>query len=184
MQGNPLIYRWLPPSDHSGSFVILDRDGTLVRDPGYVHLLVDFEWMPGALRTLKYFCEKDFQIFVASNQSGIGRGYFTSRQMEIFNQELVSRAAHEAGAQISAIAICPHSPIDVPDCGCRKPAPGMLEDIMMEYGLDASRGIMIGDSESDSLAASAVNLKAIWLGETHAALDDPTILKEIDDHFK
>lgn len=175
----PLIYEFVDRNTYVGPFVIFDRDGTLTRDSGYTHRVSDFEWMPGAVETLASLQDAGFGIFIATNQSGIGRGYYSLQQMENFHRELVSRAQEEAGATLWAIAVCPHAPSETEPCGCRKPQPGLIRELIRYFRLDSARGWMVGDSSVDLQAGASAGMRSVWLGRTHPGLDSPGFLEAL-----
>jgi D-glycero-D-manno-heptose 1,7-bisphosphate phosphatase len=127
-------------------FVFVDRDGTLVVDHGYTFRISDYEPLPGAIEGVRLLCEAGFGVVVVTNQSGIGRGRYTERDFQRFQAHLVRDfAAH--GAHIEASYFCPHVPWE--GCGCRKPAPGMLEQATSELDVDLARSWVVGDQPGD-----------------------------------
>lgn len=129
-----------------GRFVFLDRDGTLIRDPGYGPEIADYELLPGVAEGLKRFVDAGFELAIVTNQSGIGRGYFDESHYETFRDH-VERDLAARGVKIVQSYHCPH----LPDagCGCRKPEPGMLLRARDELGADLGRSWVIGDKDSD-----------------------------------
>ncbi len=166
----PLLYQYFEVDRPIERFVIFDRDGTLTFDDGYIHRVSDFRWMPGAVELLSYLNRQDVSVFIASNQSGVGRGYFTIEQMEAFNRELVSRALSDSGLRITAIAVCPHSPIPHESCVCRKPKIGLLLALHERFNFSKARGCLIGNSKSDLQAAMRFGLTGIEIGESGLSL--------------
>src|SRR3989338_7826768 len=96
--------------------VILDRDGVLNKDPGYVHKIEDFGLYPDVMAALKLL--KGFNLFIITNQSGIGRGFYTEEDFHKFNDHLISKLTKE-GIEIKETFYCPHHPDE--ECSCRKP---------------------------------------------------------------
>jgi histidinol-phosphate phosphatase family protein len=127
-------------------FAFLDRDGTLVRDLGYTHRVEDYELLPGVIVGLRRLLDGGYRLAVITNQSGIGRGYYSAEQYEAFQAHLVADLA-ERGVPIEASYCCPHRP-DA-DCDCRKPRTALLERARDELGADLARSWMIGDSACD-----------------------------------
>ncbi|MCP3987035.1 MAG: HAD family hydrolase [bacterium] len=143
-------------------FVFLDRDGTLVRDPGYVHRTQDYELLPGVTPGLRLLRDAGWKLAIVTNQSGIGRGMFTEHEFEAFQKHLTSDLAAQ-GIPIAGSFHCPHAPDE--GCRCRKPAPGLFEQAHDALGADLSESWMIGDSARDAEAASAAGLRgSIWIG--------------------
>jgi D-glycero-D-manno-heptose 1,7-bisphosphate phosphatase len=142
--------------------VFFDRDGVLNRDKGYTYRSEDIEWVDGAAKTIGYFNRKGFVVVVVTNQSGIARGYYTEQDVitlhNWMNVELKKRGAH-----IDSFYYCPHHPSGtVADlsrrCECRKPEPGMIKRAIAEWNIDPSRSFLVGDKESDILAAQAAGI--------------------------
>jgi histidinol-phosphate phosphatase family protein len=144
-------------------FVFLDRDGTLVEDPGYVHRLEDFRLLPGTAKALLRLREAGFRLVIVTNQSGIGRGLFREADFQRFQQRLLDELA-AAGVTIEATYFCPHAP-DA-GCDCRKPAAGLLERARRELGADLAHSWVIGDAARDvEMARRAGCAGAVRLGE-------------------
>jgi len=132
-------------------YVLLDRDGTLVRNVGYPHRLEDYELLAGVGAALGRLAEAGYRFAIVTNQSGIGRGYFPFADYERFHARLLSDLA-AAGIEIDATFVCPHTP-DA-GCECRKPAPGLLWRARDELGADLASSWLVGDAESDIEAAA------------------------------
>jgi D-glycero-D-manno-heptose 1,7-bisphosphate phosphatase len=146
----------------SRRYVFLDRDGTLVHDVGYGHRLEDYALLPGVRDGLRRLADAGFRLSVVTNQSGIGRGFYTEAQFHAFQARLREDLA-EAGVTLDRTYFCPH----LPDagCSCRKPAPGLLERAARELGADLARSWVIGDRESDAeLARRAGCRGAVLVG--------------------
>ncbi|WP_461210765.1 D-glycero-alpha-D-manno-heptose-1,7-bisphosphate 7-phosphatase [Desulfocurvus sp. DL9XJH121] len=126
--------------------VILDRDGTVIRDRHYLSDPDGVELLPGAARGLARLAGAGVRLFLASNQSGIGRGYFGLDEHQAVQARLDEVLAG-AGVRLAGAAFCPHAPED--GCACRKPATGMWEDLAREHGLDAQATAMVGDKPAD-----------------------------------
>jgi D-glycero-D-manno-heptose 1,7-bisphosphate phosphatase len=126
--------------------VFLDRDGVLMRDANYVGHVDQVELIAGAPEALRQLQDAGFRLFVVTNQSGVGRGYFTREAVEEIHA-LLNRQFSAAGAHIERYYVCPHHPEE--SCDCRKPKPKFLLEAAREYGLDLSRCFMVGDRPSD-----------------------------------
>lgn len=143
--------------------VILDRDGVINADgSGYTHTRRAFVFLPGALVALRRLARTPYRIVIASNQSGIGRGYFTARQMEHLHRWMRA-AIVRAGGRIDAVYHCPHHPRD--GCSCRKPEVGLLRRAAKDLGLSLNGSWLVGDSPSDVVAGRMANVKTIKIGE-------------------
>jgi D-glycero-D-manno-heptose 1,7-bisphosphate phosphatase len=124
--------------------VFLDRDGTMIVEKNYLHRPEDVEIFPATPPGLKRFCDAGFKLFMVSNQSGVGRGYFTLAEVAAVNEHLCDELA---GVRFEKIYIAPEAP-DQPSHG-RKPSPQFLFDARDEFGLDLSQSFMIGDKLID-----------------------------------
>lgn len=131
-------------------FVFLDRDGTLVRDGGYVHRIEEYVLLPGVVEGLARLQTAGFALAIVTNQSGIGRGLYTGAQFETFQRHLVADLARH-GIVIERSFHCPHRPDE--GCSCRKPAPGLIWRARDELGAALARSWLVGDAESDVGAA-------------------------------
>jgi len=129
-------------------FIILDRDGTIIKDEGYVHKIEDLEFLSGAISGLKRFRDAGCRFIIITNQAGIARGIFTSGQLDIFQNELLKQLTAE-GISIDKIYYCPHHPDITGPCQCRKPKTKLLEEAAEKYGFSAEECIVIGDKDSD-----------------------------------
>ena len=126
--------------------VFLDRDGTLIVEKNFLSRAEDVEILPATPAGLKRLTEAGFKLFIVSNQSGIGRGYFTFGDVERVNEHLCRELARH-GVCFEKIYIAPEKP-DEPSRG-RKPSPQFLFDARDEFGLDLAQSFLIGDKLSD-----------------------------------
>ena len=126
--------------------VFLDRDGTIIEERNYLSRPEEVVIFPGAAAALKRLRDNGFKLFIVSNQSGVGRGYFTLADVERVNHHLLKQLALE-GVQFEKIYIAPEAP-DTPSRG-RKPSPQFLFDARDEFGLDLAHSYMIGDKLID-----------------------------------
>lgn len=133
--------------------VFLDRDGVVVEEAGYLHRAEDLALIPGAAEFVAEANRRGIPVVVASNQSGIGRGYFGWREFQQVQAEM-NRRLEEAGARVDLTLACPHYP-EHPD---RKPCPGMFRKAAEMAGLDLRRSWVIGDKSSDLEAGRAAGL--------------------------
>src|SRR5262249_46452647 len=123
-----------------------DRDGTIIHEKNYLRLVEDVEIFPGAGPALAQLCRAGFKLFIVSNQSGVGRGYFTLAEVERVNAYLL-RELERDGARFERIYIAPEAPTE-PSRG-RKPSPQFLLDARNESGVDLAQSYMIGDKLID-----------------------------------
>lgn len=146
-------------STTSRSAVFLDRDGVINRNcPDHVKSWAEFEFLPRALEALRELAGLGWPVVVVSNQAAIGRGLVSRQMVEEINARMVA-AVHAAGGRIDGVFYCPHRPED--GCACRKPRPGLLFRAAASLGLDLARSFLVGDAESDILAAQAAGCRPI-----------------------
>jgi D-glycero-D-manno-heptose 1,7-bisphosphate phosphatase len=128
--------------------IFLDRDGTLNVDQGYIYRPEDWEFTDRALEALRDLREAGYSIALVTNQSGIGRGYFTLDDVHVLHQHVQERLG-EQGVRLDAVAVCPHAPGD--GCECRKPRTGMARQIETQLGepIAYNRSWVIGDKLCD-----------------------------------
>jgi D-glycero-D-manno-heptose 1,7-bisphosphate phosphatase len=126
--------------------VFLDRDGTLIEEKHYLHRVEEVVIFPGAAAGLGRLCRAGFKLFIVSNQSGVGRGYFTLAEVEKVNQHILRHFERE-GLRFEQVYIAPEAP-DAPSRG-RKPSPQFLLDARDQFGLDLAQSYMIGDKMID-----------------------------------
>ena len=134
--------------------VILDRDGTINQDSDdYVKSADEWIALPGALEAIARLNHAGWRVVVASNQSGLGRGLFDVAALNAMHSKMHKLLA-SAGGRIDAVFYCPHSPEET--CNCRKPLPGLFEQIGERYGMDLKGVHTVGDSLRDLQAGAAV----------------------------
>jgi D-glycero-D-manno-heptose 1,7-bisphosphate phosphatase len=126
--------------------VFLDRDGTLIAEKNYLHKSEDVEIFPGVAAALKKLADAGFKLIIVTNQSGIGRGYFTMADAERVNEHLCREFARD-GVRFEKIYIAPEAP-DQPSRG-RKPSPQFLFDARDEFNLNLTESFMVGDKLID-----------------------------------
>lgn len=126
--------------------VFLDRDGTIIEEREYLHRVEQVAIFPGAPEALKTLQDAGFKLFIVSNQSGVGRGYFSLADVDAVNQHLARQFAR-AGVRFEKIYVAPEAP-DAPSRG-RKPSPQFLLDARDEFDLDLAQSYMIGDKLID-----------------------------------
>lgn len=139
--------------------VILDRDGVINEDSDeYIKSVDEFRFIPGSLEAIARLNQAGYRVAVATNQSGLARGYFDLDTLNSMHGKL-RRALAAVGGHIEMIAFCPHGPDD--QCACRKPLPGLLREIGERLGQDLAGVPCVGDSLRDIEAARCVGASPI-----------------------
>lgn len=131
--------------------LFIDKDGTLIENVPYNVDPAQVRFMPGVGAALARLQAAGLALVIATNQSGIARGYFSRAQFAQLQEALLQRLRDEAGVAIDDLMLCPHEPdaLGRPACLCRKPAPGMLVGAARRLHLDLSRSWMVGDTLDD-----------------------------------
>lgn len=160
--------------------VFFDRDGTLIKEAHYLSSLDQIELLPGAVECLQQLKQAGYFTAMVTNQSGVARGYFP--EAFVFEAyEYIQRLLEPEGAQLDALAYCPHHPKGTVEpfnvaCSCRKPEPGMIERLAEENDLDPNGSWVFGDKLCDvELAVNAglipgLVLTGYGMGEQEAVL--------------
>lgn len=143
--------------------VIFDRDGVLNEDYGYAYEPEKLVWIPGAQAAIRRVNAAGGLVLIATNQSGIGRGYYSEAQMHAFHAEMRRQLA-ETGGRIDRIYFCPFHEDAAedryrhPDHPDRKPNPGMVLRALADFGVSPASALMIGDKQADVQAANAAGV--------------------------
>jgi D-glycero-D-manno-heptose 1,7-bisphosphate phosphatase len=149
--------------------LFLDRDGVLNEDQGYVHRWEDFRWISGAREAIAAFNRAGWLVIVVTNQSGVGRGFYTEDEMHALHERMNAELA-AAGARVDAIYFCADHPEAAleryrhPDPPGRKPNPGMILQALRDWPIDAARSILVGDKPSDLEAALRAGIRGVLFG--------------------
>jgi len=143
--------------------IILDRDGTLIDDPGYVHKIEDFKLIDGVIEGLGLL-KNDFKFFVITNQSGIGRRFFTLKDFEKFNNHLMG-VLKKNNITIQKTYICHHHPDD--KCDCRKPSTKFIKQAAKEFDIDLENSWVIGNHPHDIEMGKNAGCKTIYVLTGH-----------------
>lgn len=147
--------------------VFLDRDGTINEEVGYIRDLEKLNLIPGAAEAIRGLNALGVPVFLATNQSGVARGYYPESWLGELHGRLTSLLEAE-GAHLDALYYCPHlAEGSVPefsiDCDCRKPMPGMLQQAAREHDIDLARSFMVGDKATDVEVGQQAGSKTILL---------------------
>lgn len=150
----------------------LDRDGTLIADPGYLHRPEEVRLLPGAAGAVSRLNAAGYAVVVVTNQSGIARGLYDVAAYEAVQRRLAD-LLQAAGARLDGAYYCPHHPDQSGPCACRKPGVGLFEEAARALGLDLRRSWFVGDKASDVVPARALGGRGVLVstgdGPAHAA---------------
>lgn len=139
--------------------IILDRDGVINEDSdAYIKSVEEWVPLPGSIQAIARLSKAGWTVAIATNQSGLARGYYTPATLQAMHARLRELVA-EQGGQVGLIVHCPHGPNDA--CACRKPKPGLLHEIGNHYGVALDNTWFVGDSASDLAAAVAVGAQPV-----------------------
>jgi D-glycero-D-manno-heptose 1,7-bisphosphate phosphatase len=147
--------------------VFVDRDGTLIRDVGYLWREEQLEILPRVPEGLRLLRDKGYKVVVVTNQSVVARGRLTEVLLADIHRELLRRLAR-AGAMLDGVYYCPHHPTEgfAPykiQCDCRKPGTALIRRAELELEVAASRSFVVGDQSSDMELAARSGAKGIWI---------------------
>ena len=137
--------------------IILDRDGVINEDSdNYIRSTEEWIPLPGSIEAIAKLSQAGFKIAIATNQSGIARHYFSEATLESMHVKMQTLVTQKGG-KIDCIKYCPHGPDDL--CSCRKPKPGLIEEIEIELGIPAKEAWIVGDSLRDLQAGQFAKCK-------------------------
>ena len=158
--------------------VILDRDGVINLDSDqYIKSPEEWKPIPGSLEAIALLNQSGFRVVVCTNQSGIGRGLFEMDTLNAIHDKMI-RALAQLGGHVDAIFFCPHTTTD--ECDCRKPKPGMLQQIEDRFNVSLQGVPAVGDSLRDLQAAVAIGAKPILVltGKGKKTATDPELPRQ------
>ncbi len=147
--------------------VLLDRDGTLIRNVGHLSRLEQVELLPRVAEAIRLLCERGLKVAVITNQSAVGRGLLTEEELRCVHRELAGRLA-AAGARLDGFFYCPHHPTAALGsyrlaCDCRKPNVGLARRAAAELKLDLGRSYVVGDQATDMELAERIGARGILI---------------------
>lgn len=143
--------------------IFLDRDGVINRDPGfgdYVKSWEEFQFLPGAVEAIRLLTENGYEIFVFSNQAGVGKGLYSEKALDDITRNML-KEIEKGGGRIRAVLYCTHIPEG--DCDCRKPKIGLIRKATKGLDIDFKNTYFIGDSRRDIEAGDTMGCKTILL---------------------
>lgn len=149
--------------------IFLDRDGVINVEKNYVYKSEEFEFIEGLFDSLKQFQKLGYLLFIITNQSGIGRGYYTIEDFDILTSWMLKEFRKE-GIVISQVEFCPHSPETA--CECRKPKTGMIDSILKNFSVDLENSWLIGDKDADIQCAKNAKIKNTIQVKTGHSFDE------------
>lgn len=147
-------------SEQRTGIAFLDRDGVINIDHGYVGSPAKLDLIAGVPEALKLLRDRGYKLAVVTNQSGIGRGYYTETDFQLVTAHLDELLGAQ-GVRLDLVLHCPHGPDD--DCSCRKPKPGMVLEGAQRLCGDLARSVLFGDKASDVMAGRAAGVARCFL---------------------
>jgi len=165
---------------YKSGYILLDRDGTVIEEKNYLRDPAGVALLPGAVEGMRLLRDAGFGLVLITNQSGIGRGYFTLEDLDRVHERL-RELLIEVGISLDGIYICPHAPEQ--ECECRKPKPKLALDAARDLGFDLTRSWMIGDKAADvglarNCGAGAVLVRTGYGAEAEAEGVKPEIFAD------
>ena len=158
------------PTNANKKLVVLDRDGVInVDSDAFIKSPEEWVAIPGSLEAIARLNQAGYRVAIASNQSGIGRGLFDMAALNAMHVKM-NRAVAAVGGRIDAAFFCPHTQED--ECDCRKPKPGMLQQIVERFEIDPEDTPVVGDSLRDLQAGASLGFKShlVLTGKGHKTL--------------
>ena len=149
--------------------IFLDRDGVINKEVGYLFKIDDFEFIEGVFDACLYFLHLGYKIIIISNQSGVGRGYYSNNDFNKLTKWMLNQF-NKNNIKILDIFYCPHSPELL--CDCRKPKPGMFLEAQNKYNINMENSWMIGDKVSDITAANLAGITNTILVRSGHLIDE------------
>lgn len=151
--------------------IILDRDGVINEDSdAYIKSPDEWQPIPGSLEAIAQLCHADYHVIIATNQSGIGRHFFNTDTLNCIHNKMIEEIQHRGG-DVDAIFFCPHAP--EAGCKCRKPQPGLFEEIASRLKTNLNGTFAVGDSLRDIEAAQRAHALPVLVrtGKGHTTVE-------------
>jgi D-glycero-D-manno-heptose 1,7-bisphosphate phosphatase len=153
------------------SYIILDRDGVInYESMEYIKSPEEWHPIPGSLEAIAQLNRHGYRVIVATNQSGVARGFYDIETLDLIHEKLMRELA-AVGGYIEEIFFCPHHPEE--GCHCRKPQPGLIEQIKQKYNIELEKTYFIGDSVVDMQVAQLTGCRPLLVltGNGHTVLN-------------
>lgn len=161
--------------------IILDRDGTINVEKNYVFKISDFEFIKNTFEAIKIFNDLGYKVIIITNQSGIGRGYFTKHDLCKLN-EYILKIAKSNECKIDEFYYCPHYNIE---CNCRKPKLGLYEKAIEDFNIDVKNSWAVGDKTTDLIGPNKLNMKTVLVltgyGKSEKPLSNTKVFENLYD---
>jgi D-glycero-D-manno-heptose 1,7-bisphosphate phosphatase len=148
----------------SRRYVLLDRDGTINEEIGYVLSPAELRLIPGAAEAIRDLRALGLGVVVVTNQSPVGRGWITEADLAAIHDHLRG-LLRDSGTDVDAIEHCPHRPEE--DCSCRKPQTGMVDRAVADLGFDPAEAFVVGDHAGDMALGRAIGARTILVRTGH-----------------
>ena len=150
--------------------VFLDRDGTINVEKNYLYKIEDFEFLPGVVDALKQLQGAGFLLIIITNQSGIGRGYYTEADFQKLNRWMIDTLKTQ-GVYITDVYFCPHlSDAKIgkyrKECNCRKPKLGMYEQAVIDHDISLSKSYAVGHKLRDCAICESTSCKGFLIADS------------------
>jgi len=159
--------------------IFFDRDGVINEEIGYLHKSEDFIFIDKNFISFHYLKNLGYSFIIVSNQSGIGRGKYSINDYFSLNSWML-KEFQKNNIDILDTFFCPHAPEN--NCSCRKPKTGMFDEAMKKYPIDKENSWMVGDKETDIIAAQKFGIKnTILVRSGHAIKEESSSAKHIMD---
>ena len=162
--------------------IYLDRDGVINEDFGYVYKSDEFKFIDGVFEACKEFLTLGYKIVVVTNQSGIGRGYYTIDEFESLTKFMIDEFKKQQ-IDILKVYFCPHNPDE--NCTCRKPKSGMILQSLNDFSIDLENSWLVGDKLSDIECAKNGKVRnKILISNENIENDEFFVAKSLKDSLK
>lgn len=161
--------------------VFLDRDGTINVDKDYLYKVEDFEYLPGVVDGLKYLQSLGYLLIIITNQSGIGRGYYSEEDYYVLDKWL-KEDLKKRGVIIAGSYFCPHLPDAIVEryrctCDCRKPGTKLFWKAQADFDIDMNSSIAIGDKLRDLTICEETDMNGVLLSDGIQCADKYLVCK-------